>query len=98
MGPAQTLLRPDPRPASAWPGRVPRATLVNFSLGKGRCQEHRLGSADCKNGGPEDLILTIELAKGRRFASLGSGAHEPAAGSGSSAQHAHRSPTRQGAG
>ena len=52
MGPAQTLLRPDPRPASAWPGHVPRATLVNFSLGQGRCQEHRLGSADCRNGGP----------------------------------------------
>ena len=97
-GPGANLTEAGRRPASAWPGRVPRATLVNFSLGKGRCQEHRLGSADCKNGGPEDLILTIELAKGRRFASLGSGAHEPAAGSGSSAQHAHRSPTRQGAG
>src|SRR5204863_472647 len=37
---------------SAWPGHVPRATLVNFSLGQGRCQEQRLGSADCRNGGP----------------------------------------------
>ena len=97
-GPGANLTEAGRRPASAWPGRVPRATLVNFSLGKGRCQEHRLGSADCKNGRPEDLTVTTELAKGRRFASLGSGAHESAAGSGSSAKHAHRSPTRQGAG
>ena len=44
-GPGANLTEAGRRPASAWPGRVPRATLFNFSLGKGGCQEHRLGSA-----------------------------------------------------
>jgi len=53
--------RPDRRPASAWPGRVPRATLVNFSLGKRpvsraspRISRFTGGKERCRAGAPNN--------------------------------------------